>query len=243
MSHSFVTASAFNDLFNQVMQVDLFGKAPSDLPFQDAGDAGSVGAAIESGIPYVPLAFQGAYVNPLLQNLSSVLTQLDGDVTAIETISGAVYQHADSSVRPHLHRFLAVISNLFRSFLSKQKRSQADFPLVELLPPMAMFQHDGKNGPFTLPVNDITRLSGGSCGVVSMPATYKEHPFLWSALSHETGGHDVTHADPACYQSSDREFGGFSVVHRAEQVTRRLGSCWGCCGTTGWTRRPRTCMA
>src|SRR5262249_50058643 len=196
MSHSFVTASAFNELFNQVMQVDLFGKAPPDLPFHDARDAGAVGAAINSGTPYVPLAFQNAYVNPLLQNLSSVLRQLDGDATTVETISGAVYQHADASVRPHLHRFLAVISDLFRSFLSKQKRAQADFPLAEQLPPMAMFQHDGQNGPFTLPVDDMSRLSGGSCGVVSMPATYKEHPFLWAALSHETGGHDVTHADP-----------------------------------------------
>jgi hypothetical protein len=195
MPFSNVTPAAFNALFDQIMQVDLFGTAPPDLPFQDASDASAVSTAIDSGTRFVPLAFQNVYVNPLVQNLGSVLAQLDGDATTLETISGAVYQHGNASIRPPLHRFLAVISDLFRSFLSAQKRAQADFPLVEQLPPMAMFQHNGQNGPFTLPVDAVRQLFGGSSGVVSMPATYKEHPFLWAALSHETGGHDVTHAD------------------------------------------------
>src|SRR5262249_49750026 len=32
-------------------------------------------------------------------------------------------------------------------------------------------------------------------GVVSLPAGFAEHPFLFSCLSHEVGGHDVLHAD------------------------------------------------
>ena len=36
---------------------------------------------------------------------------------------------------------------------------------------------------------------GLSIGIVSLPATYRDHPVLWAGLSHEVGGHDVVHAD------------------------------------------------
>jgi hypothetical protein len=230
MPHSNVNASAFNDLFKQIMQVDLFGTAPPDLPFQDASDVSAVATSIDSGTRFIPVGFQNSYVNPLVQNLNSVLAQTGGDPVTVETISGAVYQHGDPSVRPALHRFLAVISDLFRSFLSKQKRAQADFPVAEMLPPMAMFQHDGQNGPFTLPVDATSQMFGGSCGVVSMPATYKEHPFLWGALSHETGGHDVTHADtgllPELRAAVRSFFGGPLSGTRNPSTAQLLGLLW-----------------
>jgi len=64
------------------------------------------------------------------------------------------------------------------------------------LPPLAAFAHDGSDGPITIAVDLIARVLGGQVGVVSLPATMAEHPILWAALAHETGGHDVTHADP-----------------------------------------------
>jgi hypothetical protein len=36
---------------------------------------------------------------------------------------------------------------------------------------------------------------GMSVGVVMLPATVRDHPVLWAALSHEVCGHDVVHAD------------------------------------------------
>ena len=115
----------------------------------------------------------------------------------IETLAGAVYQHADADVAPDLHRFLAVISNFYRSFLDSRQRLSAGFPLIEQDPPLAMFQHSGEAGPFTITAENVRQLTGGTVGVVSLPATYRKHPVLWASLAHETGGHDVLHADEA----------------------------------------------
>jgi hypothetical protein len=95
-----------------------------------------------------------------------------------------------------LRRFAAVISNLYRSFLDAARREAASIPALALsLPPLAAFQHDGSSGPITLASDLIATYIGGSVGVVALPATFAQHPILWTALAHETGGHDVTHAD------------------------------------------------
>ena len=47
-------------------------------------------------------------------------------------------------VRQPLRQYLAMVSNLYRSFLADDKRTSARIPLVDapLLPPLAMFHHD-----------------------------------------------------------------------------------------------------
>jgi hypothetical protein len=125
-----------------------------------------------------------------------------------------------------------VVSNFYRSFLDASRRAVASFPpLVEQLPPLAMFQHDGGMGPFTLPVDAIGRLFGGSVGVVSLPSTYRAHPLLWASLAHETGGHDVLHADagllPELRESVRTFFGGGRIPSSGQiTVNQFLGLLW-----------------
>lgn len=187
-------ANRFQALFQQLLSIDLFGTAPPPPPFKRP-TVPAVQKAIAGGAKLLPPAFREGYAAPLLTNLSHVLAALQGDFTTIEALAGAIYQHAQATGKPELHRFLAVISDLYRSFLSKKRRTQADFPIVETLPPLALFQHAGDNGPFTLPSDDIQQLFSATVGVVSLPATYRDHPVLWASLAHETGGHDVIHAD------------------------------------------------
>src|SRR5262249_18299776 len=168
-----------------------------------AGEAFPHGAtlvkAINAGVNMLPHIYAERYAQPLEHNLKRLL-QLEAGrrlpPAIVEALTAAVYQHRNGSPKAQqLERFLAVISNLYRSFLDKTKRAAANIPLSETLPPLAMFQHNGEDGPFTVTVEQVNGLIGARIGVVSMPATYADDPLIWAALAHETGGHDVTHAD------------------------------------------------
>lgn len=160
------------------------------------------------------------------------MQELGGSDDVLETVGGAIYDHRVDGIDPELDRFLAVISNFYRSFLDATRRASAGFPPVgEHLPPLAMFQHDGQSGPFTLPVDVISRLFGGTVGVVSLPSSFRDHPLLWASLAHETGGHDCLHADadllPELSQSVTTFFGGGAIASdRPIPQNQFLGLLW-----------------
>ena len=216
-----INADQFTRLCERLAVIDLFGDGPPVPPWGDAATVAAVKQAINAGAPSLPLAYQTGYVMPLLQNLDSVLRQA-GD--SIEPLAGAVYEHAPGgAVQPELQRFLAVISNLYRSFLSRTKRAAANIPFaMPQDPPLAVFLHSGQDGPFTIPSDDTQQLFGGDVGVVSLPSTYRDHPVLWASLAHETGGHDVTHADagllPELAAGVQTLFGG-GPVHAGRRPT------------------------
>ena len=224
----------FLKVFQTFSAIDLCGESGPPYPFEIPPTSASLTAAIRHGSRTLPLVFREAYVDPLLTNLDSILHLSGGDHLMIETLAGAAYQHAQPELLDPLHRFLAVVSDLFRSFLSRKRRAAAGFPLRETVPPLAMFQRSGANGPFTYTCDDITRYTGGKAGVVSLPASYAAHPILWASLAHETGGHDVIHADAGLLSELEEGarslFGGapltspLKLTH--EQVLGVLWSYW-----------------
>jgi hypothetical protein len=194
-NHSEIRVEAFIQLYRRLLGIDFFGTAGEALPHGPA-----LAEVIREGAARLPELYAAEYASPLQSSLSRLLQLVAArelDATTLEALTGAVYQHRQRS-REHgaIDRFLAVISDLFRSFLDAGKRAKADVPLRQTLPPLAMFQHDGHAGPFTITVEQVERLIQSKVGVVTMPATYANHPLIWASLAHETGGHDVTHADP-----------------------------------------------
>jgi hypothetical protein len=183
----------FVQLYERLLRIDFFGTAGQALPT-------ALAKAVSDGALLLPHIYAEGYAQPLeasLKRLVQLVSARRLDATTIETLTAAVYQHRPGAgPAAQLQRFLAVISNLYRSFLDANKRTGANVPVRETLPPLAMFQHDGSDGPFTITVEQVQQLTGASVGVVSMPATYADDPLIWAALCHETGGHDVTHADP-----------------------------------------------
>jgi len=181
--------------YQRLLKIHFSGTAGEALPH-----GATLVKAINAGVNMLPHIYAERYAQPLEHNLKRLL-QLEAGrrlpPAIVEALTAAVYQHRNGSPKAQqLERFLGVISNLYRSFLDKTKRAAANIPLTQTIPPLAKFQHDGRGGPFTLPVDRVKDLIGARIGVVSLPATYADDPVIWAALAHETGGHDVTHADP-----------------------------------------------
>ena len=184
----------FTALSRGFTKIDLWGAGPPVPPWGKQPTVIKARKAIDVGSPHLPLVYQQGYVAPLEAHLRTVLARTGGDA---EPFAAVAYEHApNSKVLPELRRFLAVISNLYRSFLANAKRSAANVPLVTTVPPLAFFQHAGDQGPYTITSEQVQGLCGSTIGLVSLPSTYRDHPVLWASLAHETGGHDVLHADP-----------------------------------------------
>ncbi len=225
------TEANFLKLFYRLRQIDFGGESGPAYPFGLPPTAAEIGAAIDQGALGMPLVFRKFYVEPLKANLDSIMRLGAGNHALLEALSGAVYQHGFPELSAPLQRLLAVVSNLFRSFLSCKRRAAANFPVLQSLPPLAVFQRNGALGPFTFPCTDINRYTGGTISVVSLPATYREHPLLWSTLAHETGGHDVIHADssllPELEAGAKTLFGGTPIgTQRKLTHEQALGLVW-----------------
>ena len=117
----------------------------------------------------------------------------------LESLYAVIYQHGTKvtriDARAPLTRFLAVVSNLYRSFVNSNKRSAAGVTIVTDMPPLAFFESSSLQGPYTIESDLMHQFFGVSIGVVSLPATYRDHPVIWASLTHEVCGHDVVHAD------------------------------------------------
>src|SRR3954454_1096332 len=222
----------FTKLYDTLRAIDLFGEAAPAPPWGEGvvPTKKQLAAALESGADLIPVAFVQHYVRPFENSLQRVINSLRDDPALIETLAGAIYQHADHTVAPELNRFLAVISNFYRSFLDARQRLAAGFPLNSAAPPLAMFQHSGEMGPFTITSESIMQLTGGTVGVVSLPATYRQHPVLWASLAHETGGHDVLHADeallPELTAGVKAMFGGGPIGAGGLNTAQLLSALW-----------------
>ncbi|HEX7841584.1 MAG TPA: hypothetical protein VF469_29140 [Kofleriaceae bacterium] len=191
------TSDRFRELHRVLLAKDLL--RPCGCKLGERPTVTQAAQLVQQGALLLPSSFAAAYANPLQERLPALFARLDAaqiDPAYLETLLGPVYQLGDAALRPELHRFLAVISNLFRSFLSSVKRDSLDIPLTEQLPPLAVWQSSPSRGPFTIPVDEAHQLINATVGVVSLPASFAGHPFLFTSLTHETGGHDVLHADP-----------------------------------------------
>lgn len=152
----------------------------------------ALAAIIQEAADEIPVVYQQAYVTPVLGNLNRILR-----AGMEETVAGAVYDHAPKyGVVAELLRFQIAIADFYNLFLWRVAREQLHIPLQEQLPPLATFAYTADAGPFTLPVDTMMNLTGSRVGVVSMPSAWRSDPFLWLPFAHETGGHDVVHADP-----------------------------------------------
>lgn len=194
--------------------VQFNGKSPIGSPAGSPFDAERLIGVVQSAALVMPRAYTAVYAAPLVAQLPRLIQELEAELqqaiqqgadpnetktgiqSLVDTLVGAVRDWQQQVYLAPLRRFEAVISNLYRSFLSAQQRTDVNLPLIQTVPPLATFAPSPDQGPFTLPADAVKDMIGVPIGVVSLPGSYREHPLLWPSLAHECAGHDVLHADP-----------------------------------------------
>jgi hypothetical protein len=221
-------------------KVDFNAKSPVPSPAGSPFDAAKLQAVVNQTAPSMNQSYRASYAQPLVARMPQLVVELQNqmkgeiaqgtdpkeahaDVQSMaDTLVGAVRDWSVPAYAAPLKRFEAVISNLYRSFLSRNQRAGMPAPLIETVPPLVTFAPLADQGPFTVPADDVEQLIGVKIGVVSLPGSYREHPLTWSALAHECGGHDVVHADPGLEQELAR--GAEKLPHLPAGVGRLWGS-------------------
>lgn len=203
-----VDLGKFTQFYDHLFKIDFTGGMPGMRP--PLSSLANVRAATSKGAPFLPLVYRKNFHEPLDAALPNVMSKLQQEVKSgqktkaemiarLESIYAAIYQHGPKVTAindsTQLRRFLAVVSNLFRSFVDRDKRTSVGVKLVTDTPPLAFFQSDSLQGPYTIESDLMRQHFDMSIGIVSLPATYRDHPVAWASLTHEVCGHDVVHAD------------------------------------------------
>jgi hypothetical protein len=204
-----IDLTKFARFYDQLCQIDYLGATPGIRP--RLATQANVRAAIARGAPFLPLVYRQNFHEPLSAALPDLMNRLQqrvgsGELTrtgmavTLEKFYAAIYQHGTRVTRvdgrAELARLLAVVSNLFRSFTNSNKLASLGIRLETEVPPVAYFQSIAEQGPHTVPSDKMLDTFGTSIGIVSLPATYRDHPVVWASLTHEVCGHDVVHAAP-----------------------------------------------
>lgn len=149
----------------------------------------------------------------------------------IPDVALAILAVANPELRSSTAAFQELVSDLFDGFLSAESRNRDG---VRISPPdkgaIAPLVKWGspENGPYTWPVDAVLGLSLSlKVPVVSLPPAYARRGVVaWAALGHETGGHDILHADTGLLQEL-----ALKVSQAVFTVTskRKLADYWSSC--------------
>jgi hypothetical protein len=189
--------------------------SPSVLTFDDyMANYAKLLADLQSATPHLPHVYQEAAAKPFIQFLKNLgkshfLRVFDGEprdektATLQQIIPDAALAILSYKMAPSqgVNGFEEIVSDLYEGFLSDEARVNKhsdhpiDPPTYGIIPPLVKFGNPDA-GPYTWPSDATRQILGMKCGIVSLPPAQLNGGLLaWSALGHETGGHDVTHAD------------------------------------------------
>ncbi|MFO0902461.1 MAG: hypothetical protein U0939_05635 [Pirellulales bacterium] len=110
-------------------------------------------------------------------------------------ISHAILQNGEQFESKTTDAFQEVVSDLFDGFLSAEDRKDVEPPDLGSIAPLVKWGNPD-SGPYTWPVDSTSQVFGVGAGIVNLPPGHGRRGLLgWAALGHETGGHDILHAD------------------------------------------------
>jgi len=160
---------------------------------------------LETSRALLSKVFQISTADPFISSLNGIgetgyVQTLAADPTREGTagllldIAQAILQKGEGYSPDATDAFLEVVADLYDGFLSAEDRSGIKMPERVIVPPMVKWGNPDF-GPYTWPF-DATNHFGVKNAVVSMPPSNTRSGLMaWSALGHETCGHDVLHAN------------------------------------------------
>jgi histidinol phosphatase-like enzyme len=117
-----------------------------------------------------------------------------------------ILQNAEKYEEKATDGFQEVVSDLYDGFLSAHDRRGIKPPDHAVIAPLVKWGNP-LFGPYTWPSN-ATRQLGASATLVSLPPSHARHGLVgWSALAHETAGHDILSADEGLAAEMSRKVG------------------------------------
>src|SRR5579864_1694695 len=138
----------FTELYDHLSKIDLTAEVRGVRP--SLSTVAEVRAATAKGAPFLPQIYRQNFSTPIDAALPHVMEQLTAEVKSgakspaemtamLEWLYAGIYQHGPRVTKVNasaeLKRFLAVVSNLFRSFSDRDKRAAAGVKLVTMTPP------------------------------------------------------------------------------------------------------------
>ncbi|WNC16932.1 hypothetical protein [Brevibacillus brevis] len=109
-------------------------------------------------------------------------------------IAQAILQNGEAYEREATDAFQEVVSDLYDGFLSEEDRKGIKPPDESLIAPLVKWGRP-QFGPYTWTAEAASHF-GVRTGIVNLPpANARQGLLAWSALGHETAGHDILHAD------------------------------------------------
>lgn len=110
-------------------------------------------------------------------------------------VAQTILQNGEGHQPQATDAFQEVVSDLYDGFLSKEDRAGVKPPDESACAPLVKWGRP-EGGPYTRPSDGLSALLNVKVAIVSLPPAYATSGLLaWAALGHETGGHDILHAD------------------------------------------------
>lgn len=209
-------APDISNLNNCINEVRLANIAPPAAPTFDQykRNYSKLLTDLNTVLPSLPYVYQEAAARPLIRYLTNL-----GELQYLQIFSGtsrnpnaealvdmipdaslAILYHNNMNIQS-VNAFQEVVSDLYDSFISDSARTSTetgvriDPPTYGVIPPLVKFGN-AESGPYTWTGSSTAQLLGLKCALVSLPpAQIKGGLLAWASLGHETGGHDILHAD------------------------------------------------
>ena len=175
----------------------------NDFAPQDPTNYSQLRGRLEASRNNLPPLYRERVFQPYLnkldqigeQGFNSILIAGSDQSRLMLDISQAILQNGEGYNWVATDAFEEVVSDLYDGFLSAEDRRGIERPDRDIMPPLVKWG-DPSSWIYTWPVDDEA-IEGFDvrAAIVNLPTSHARSALLgWSALGHETAGHDIIHA-------------------------------------------------